>query len=76
MLTSDDIATAVWHYGIRNGFGDTVQARQIVTAGEKRTADPQQALAALAGQIAKLRSGGIDAAAITHAVGDAVAARP
>jgi hypothetical protein len=23
MLTYD-IATAVWHYGIRNGFGDTV----------------------------------------------------
>ena len=48
MPTPDDIAAAVWRYGIRNGFGDTVQAQQILTAGEKRTADAQQALATLA----------------------------
>jgi hypothetical protein len=76
MPTPDDIAAAVWRYGIRNGFGDTVQAQQILTAGEKRTADAQQALATLAGQVAKLRSGGVDAAAITQAVANALAVRP
>jgi hypothetical protein len=72
MATADDIAAAVWRYGIRNGFGDTVQAQQILAAGEKRTADAQQALAALAEQVAQLRSAGIDDGAIRQAVRDAL----
>ena len=56
MPTADEIATAVWHHTIRNGFGDTVQAQQILVASEKRTADTQQALAALAEQVAQLQS--------------------
>ena len=63
---------AVWRYGIRNGFGDTVQAQQILAAGEKRTADAQQALAALAEQVAQLRSAGIDDGAIRQALRDAL----
>jgi hypothetical protein len=76
MATADDIAAAVWRYGIQNGFGDTVQAQQILAAGEKRTADVQQALAALAEQITKLRSVGVDVRAIRQTVDDALAARP
>lgn len=72
MATADDIAAAVWRYGIRNGFGDTVQAQQILAAGEKRTADAQQALAALAEQVAQLRSAGIDDGAIRQALRDAL----
>jgi D-alanyl-D-alanine carboxypeptidase len=75
MPTADDIAAAVWRYGIRNGFGDTVAAQQILVAGEKRTADAQQALAGLAEQIAQLRSAGLDEEAITRAVTAALAAR-
>jgi hypothetical protein len=70
MATADDIAAAVWRYGIRNGFGVTVEAQQILAAGEKRTADAQQALSALAAQVAHLRSAGVDDAAIRQAVGD------
>jgi hypothetical protein len=76
MATADDIAAAVWRYGIRNGFGDTVQAQQILAAGETRTADAQQALAALAEQVAQLRSAGIDDGAIRHAIGALDAAKP
>ena len=54
--TADEIAAAVWRHGIRNGFGDVVQAQQILVATEQRTADVQRALAALAEQIAQLRS--------------------
>jgi len=55
-LALREIAAAVWRYGIRNGFGDVVQAQQILVATEQRTADVQRALAALAEQIAQLRS--------------------
>ena len=67
---ADEIAAAVWRYGIRNGFGVTVEAQQILAAGEKRTADAQQALAELAAQVAHLRSAGVDDDAIRQAVGD------
>ena len=60
MPTADEIAAAVWRHGIRNGFGDVVQSQQILVAAEMRTADAQQALAALAAQIAQLRSAGLD----------------
>ena len=76
MPSADEVAAAVWRYGIRNGFGDTVQAQQILTATEIRTVDVQQALAALAGQVALLRAEGVDAADITRAVQDALAPRP
>jgi hypothetical protein len=59
-----------WRYGIRNGFGVTVEAQQILAAGEKRTADAQQALAELAAQVAHLRSAGVDDNAIRQAVDD------
>ena len=70
MATADDIAAAVWRYGIRNGFGVTVEAQQILVAGEKRIADAQQALAELAAQVAHLRSAGVDDDAIGQVVGD------
>jgi len=35
----EKIAAAVWRHAIRNGFGDTVAAEQILTGGEKRTAE-------------------------------------
>jgi hypothetical protein len=77
MPTADDIAAAVWRYGIRNGFGDTVQAHQILAAGEKRTADAQDALAALAVRVEELhKEDGVDADAIKQAVAEALAARP
>ena len=56
MPTADEIAAAVWRHAIRNGFGDTVQAQQILVAGEKRTADIQQTLAALTEHVARLQS--------------------
>jgi hypothetical protein len=74
MPTPEEIAAAVWRYGIRNGFGATVEAQQILTAGEKRTADAQQALAALAGQVAQLQAAGLDEAEIKQAVTDVLAA--
>ena len=55
MPTADEIAAAVWNHTIRNGFGDTVQAQQIIVAEEQRAADTQQALAALAEQVAQLQ---------------------
>jgi hypothetical protein len=75
MATPDEIAAAVWRYGIRNGFGVTVEAQQILTGGERRTADAQQALAALAGQLAQLQAAGLDEMEIKEAVADALAAR-
>ena len=56
MPTADEIAAAVWRHAITNGFGDVVQTQQILVATEKRTADVQQALAALAEEITRLRS--------------------
>jgi D-alanyl-D-alanine carboxypeptidase len=73
MPTADDIAAAVWRYNIRNGFGDTVQAQQILVGGERRIADAQQALAQLTGQVAALHSTGVDPAVIKQAVLDALA---
>ena len=73
MPTPDEIAAAVWRYGVRNGFGATVEAQQVLTAGEKRTADAQQAIAALAAQVAQLRAAGLDEAEIKHAVADVLA---
>lgn len=73
MPSADEVAAAVWRYGIRNGFGDTVQAQQILTATEMRTVDVQQALASLAGQVALLRAGGVEAEEIVRAVEDALA---
>ena len=70
MATADDIAAAVWRYGIRNGFGVTVEAQQILVAGEKRIADAQQALAERAAQVTHLRSAGVDDDAIGQVVGD------
>ena len=55
MPTADEIAAAVWNHTIRNGFGDTVQVQQIIVAEEQRAADTQQALAALAEQVARLQ---------------------
>jgi hypothetical protein len=77
MPTADEIAAAVWRYGIRNGFGDTVAAQLILAAGEKRTADAQAALAALAARVEELHNDeGVDADAIRSAVADALASRP
>jgi hypothetical protein len=73
MPTPDQIAAAVWRYGIRNSFGVTVEAQQILTAGEKRTADAQEALAALARQVAQLKAVGLDEAEIKQAVTDVLA---
>ena len=56
MPTADEIAAAVWRHTIRNGFGDIVQAQQILVAGEKRGADIQQTLAALTEHVARLQS--------------------
>jgi hypothetical protein len=53
MPTADEIAAAVWNHTIRNGFGDTVQVQQILVAEEQRAGDTQQALAALAEQVAQ-----------------------
>ena len=75
MPTADEIAAAVWRHTIRNGFGHDVQAQQILAAGEKRIADAQQTLAALAEQIAALRSGGVAPDAIRRAVDDALATK-
>jgi hypothetical protein len=75
MPTPDEIAAAVWRYGVRNGFGATVEAQQVLTAGEKRTADAQQAIAALAVQVAQLKAAGLDEAEIKHAVADVLAAQ-
>ena len=55
MPTADEIAAAVWNHTIRNGFGDIVQAQQIIVAEEQRAADTQRALAALAEQVAQLQ---------------------
>lgn len=74
--SADEIARAVWNYGIRNGFGDTVAAQQILSGGELRTADVQRSLAALGAQVADLRDRGVDAATITRAVSAALAAQP
>ena len=77
MPTADEIAAAVWRYGIRNGFGDTVAAHLILAAGEKRTADAQAALAALAARVEELHTDeGVDAEAIRNAVAEALAPRP
>lgn len=76
MPTADEIAAAVWRFNIRNAFGDTVQAQQILCGGEKRAADAQQALAILAGQVATLHAAGVDAAVITKAVSDALTKKP
>ena len=56
MPTADEIAAAVWDHTVRNGFGDIVQVQQILVADEQRAADTQQALAALAEQVAQLQS--------------------
>lgn len=76
MPSADEVAAAVWRFGIRNGFGDTVQAQQILVGSELRTADVQQQLAALAGQVALLRAEGVESAEILRAVRDALAADP
>ncbi len=77
MPSPDEIAAAVWRYGIRNGFGDTVAAHLILAAGEKRTAEVQGALAALAARVEELHKGdGLDADVIRQAVDDALAGRP
>ena len=47
----------------------------VLTAGEKRTADAQQAIAALAVQVAQLKAAGLDEAEIKHAVADVLAAQ-
>jgi hypothetical protein len=74
MPTAEEIAAAVWRHAIRNGFGDTVEAQQILVGTERRVGDAQQALAALAEQIAAIRAGGVRPETIRRTVDGALAA--
>ena len=56
LTRKDDDVTAdeVWAAPVRNGFGDTVQAVQVLNGVETRLADLQKQVAALAAQNAEL----------------------
>ena len=44
MPSAEDIAAAVWAHPMRNSFGDTVRADQVLNGVEQRTADAQKAV--------------------------------
>ncbi|MBL8926331.1 MAG: N-acetylmuramoyl-L-alanine amidase [Pseudonocardia sp.] len=79
----DDVTAAeVWTAPIRNAFGDTVQAAQILVGTEHRVADVQRGLALvsesvgdLAQRIDGLSAGGVDLDALAAKVADLLAQR-
>ena len=56
MPTAEQLAAAVWAHRLTNGFGDVVQAQQILVATEARVADAQTRLAALEQRLAQMEA--------------------